>query len=127
MISEIKLKDVATYKEEKLAPKKINFIYGNNGTGKTTISRFIENPKELKFSKSQLIFDEAGECNKLIYNQDFVKINFNPETGLRGIYTFGEESEEKYKLIEKLKKDKDELKIKLIQNKTKIDNMNNSI
>ena len=57
MISEIKLKDVATYKEEKLAPKKINFIYGNNGTGKTTISRFIENPKELKFSKSQLIFD----------------------------------------------------------------------
>ena len=70
MISEIKLKDVATYKEEKLAPKKINFIYGNNGTGKTTISRFIENPKELKFSKSKLIFDEAVECNKLIYNQD---------------------------------------------------------
>ena len=127
MISEVKLKDVATYKDEKLTSKKINFIYGNNGTGKTTISRFIENPKELKFSKSQLIFDEAGDCNKLIYNQDFVKINFNPETGLRGIYTFGEESEEKYKLIEKLKKEKDELKIKLIQNKTKIDNMNNSI
>lgn len=127
MISEVKLKDVATYKDEKLTSKKINFIYGNNGTGKTTISRFIENPKELKFNKSKLIFDEAGDCNKLIYNQDFVKINFNPETGLRGIYTFGEESEEKYKLIEKLKKDKDELKIKLIQNKAKIDNMNNSI
>ena len=127
MISEVKLKDVATYKDEKLTSKKINFIYGNNGTGKTTISRFIENPKELKFSKSQLIFDEAGDCNKLIYNQDFVKINFNPETGLRGIYTFGEESEEKYKLIEKLKKEKDELKTKLIQNKAKIDNMNTSI
>jgi len=74
MISEIRLKDVATYKDEKLTSKKINFIYGNNGTGKTTISRFIENPKELKFSKSKIAFDAAGECNKLIYNQDFVKI-----------------------------------------------------
>ena len=93
MITEVKLKNVATYKEENLVSKKVNFIYGNNGTGKTTISRFIANPKELKFSDSELVFDEAGECNKLIYNQDFVKINFNPETGLRGIYTFGEESE----------------------------------
>ena len=91
MISEIKIKDVATYKDEKLAPKKINFIYGNNGTGKTTISRFIENTEETKFSKSKIAFDESGECNKLTYNQDFVKINFNLETGLRGIYTFGEE------------------------------------
>lgn len=127
MISEIILKDVATYTDEKLALKKINFIYGNNGTGKTTISRFIGNSKELKFSKSRIVFDETGECDKLIYNQDFVKINFNPETGLRGIYTFGEESEEKYKHIEKLKKSKDELKIKFIQNKTKIDNINNNI
>lgn len=127
MISEIKLKDVATYTEEKLVPKKINFIYGNNGTGKTTISRFIENPGELKFNKSNLIYDESGECNTLIYNQDFVRVNFNPETGLRGIYTFGEESEEKYKLIEKLKKEKVELKNKFIQNKTKIENINSNI
>ncbi len=126
MISEIKLKDVATYKDEKLAPKKINFIYGNNGTGKTTISRFIENTEETKFSKSKIAFDESGECNKLTYNQDFVKINFNLETGLRGIYTFGEESEEKYKLIERRKKDKDELKIKSVQNKTKIESINSN-
>ena len=127
MITEVKLKNVATYKAEKLVSKKVNFIYGNNGTGKTTISRFIANPKELKFSDSELIFDEDGECNKLIYNQDFVKINFNPETGLRGIYTFGEESEEKYKRIENLKKEKEEYKKNLINNKSKIENINNNI
>lgn len=127
MITEVKLKNVATYKEENLVSKKVNFIYGNNGTGKTTISRFIANPKELKFSDSELVFDEAGECNKLIYNQDFVKINFNPETGLRGIYTFGEESEEKYKRIENLKKEKEEYKKILINNKSKIENINNNI
>jgi wobble nucleotide-excising tRNase len=109
VIKSIKIKSVATYEEELLESKKINFIFGNNGTGKTTITRLIENPDEIRFLNSKIEYDETGECNRLIYNQDFVKSNFNNETQLRGIYTFGEESEEKYKQIELLKNKKEEL------------------
>ena len=111
MIDTVKIKNVATYcddNEEIVASKKLNFIYGNNGTGKTTISRLIENPTNASFKNCSIVYDSDGECGKLIYNQDFVKSNFNSETQLRGIYTFGEESEEKYKQIEIYKETKNE-------------------
>ncbi|MEH7110216.1 AAA family ATPase, partial [Bacillus sp. JJ1764] len=48
MITKIGLKSVATYDEDGVTLdnlKKINFIYGNNGAGKTTITEFIRNPE----------------------------------------------------------------------------------
>lgn len=105
MINSIKIKQVATYSgnnEQTINSNKINFLYGNNGTGKTTITRLIEEPSNPSFNNCNVNYDENGKCNTLVYNQDFVKINFNSETQLRGIYTFGEESEEKYKQIKLL-------------------------
>lgn len=112
MINNIILKNVATYEKNIdtiIKPSKINFIYGNNGTGKTTITRVIENPD--KYKDSKLSWDNNIEYNRLVYNQDFVKSNFNSETKLRGIYTLGEESEEIYKKIEKLNNEKKEISI----------------
>ena len=45
--------------------KKFTFIYGPNGTGKTTFSRTIGNRKTIK----------DGDINKihLVFNQDFIK------------------------------------------------------
>lgn len=110
MINNIILKNVATYEKDTetiIKPSKINFIYGNNGTGKTTITRVIENPD--KYKSSKLSWDNGIEYSRLVYNQDFVKSNFNPETKLRGIYTLGEESEDIYKKIEQLTNDKKEI------------------
>ncbi len=136
MIHRIKIKQVATYSnkiEQTIDSNKINFLYGNNGTGKTTITRLIEEPSNPIFSNCNIDYDENGKCNTLVYNQDFVKINFNSETQLRGIYTFGEESEEKYKQINLLNEKKEtinsnitkileEIKIK----KEEIDKLRNS-
>lgn len=136
MIHRIKIKQVATYSnkiEQTIDSNKINFLYGNNGTGKTTITRLIEEPSNPIFSNCNIDYDENGKCNTLVYNQDFVKINFNSETQLRGIYTFGEESEEKYKQINLLNEKKEtinsnitkileEIKIK----KEEIDELRNS-
>lgn len=47
MINSIKIKQVATYNnnsEQIINSNKINFLYGNNGTGKTPITRLIEEP-----------------------------------------------------------------------------------
>lgn len=41
MIEKIKMKNVASYKQETIleTDKRINLIYGLNGTGKTTITK----------------------------------------------------------------------------------------
>ena len=42
MIEKIEIKNTATYINEVLDNlSKVNFIYGNNGSGKTTVSRII--------------------------------------------------------------------------------------
>lgn len=112
MIKKIILKNVATYDKKNdviIEPLKINFIYGNNGSGKTTITRIIEEPD--KYKDSYVLWDKDIEYSRLVYNQDFVKSNFNSETQLRGIYTLGEESEEIFKKIQKLNNEKKEILI----------------
>ena len=125
MINSIKIKNVATYdskNETVLTPSIINFIYGNNGTGKTTISRIIENPNE--YPDSSVSWNNETEYSRLVYNRDFVRSNFNEETKLRGIYTFGEESEETYKRIEDLNKSRKEIKDYIESIKEEIKNHN---
>lgn len=103
MIKEIIIKNIASYDKEgiELNPKSVNFIYGNNGSGKTTITRVVENP-ELSVDSS-VVWEHNKPIEVLSYNQDFVKANFNSETTIRGIFTLGEDSEKIYKEIEKIK------------------------
>ena len=43
MITKIKLNNVATFTEEtEFSPDKVNYIYGFNGSGKTTISNVLK-------------------------------------------------------------------------------------
>ena len=42
MIKQVKINNIATYKTDiSISPLKINFIYGGNGTGKTTFSKIL--------------------------------------------------------------------------------------
>lgn len=121
MINSIVLKNIATYEKDNetiIKSSKINFIYGNNGTGKTTITRVIENSDIYKDSK--LLWENDTIYSRLVYNQDFVRNNFNSETKLRGIYTLGEESEETYKKIENLNNEKKEILNNTIINKEQL-------
>ena len=119
MIKEIVLKNIATYSKDSetiMKPSKVNFIYGNNGTGKTTIARLIKNFDI--YEDSKILWDSDLAYSRLVYNQDFVKKNFNAETKIRGIYTLGEESEETYKKIEDLNSQKKEI-LEKIESKKK--------
>ncbi len=73
MIKEIQLKNVATFAEkvELKNLKRINFFYGANGSGKTTISKVIANP------------DNYNNCELTWKNNNKVK-------SINGIYTMGE-------------------------------------
>ena len=113
MITRIVIKDVATFDASEHVMQnlgKLNFIFGSNGSGKTTISRVLEKPEN--YSSCGISWAGNIEIARRVYNSDFVEENFVSETGMRGIFTLGkEESDTKQKikeLEEKLKALEDE-------------------
>ena len=90
MIKEIHIKNTATYgnNPEKLSRlKKVNFVFGSNGTGKTTISRIIANSE--KFPSCSVIWENNENIQAMVYNRDFIEENFETSTELKGILTLG--------------------------------------
>lgn len=99
----MKLKNIASFKEEvqKLENlSRINFIYGCNGTGKTTISRVIKNP--INFEDCLVKWQNNKEVETNVYNKDFIKDNFLSSKDLKGIFTLGKENKEVQEEINRL-------------------------
>ena len=93
MINSITISQVASYgsnPSELNELSKFNYIYGANGSGKTTISRIIKD--ESAHTDCQLSWSSAEPLESLVYNQDFVKNNFNQSSNLKGVFTLGEDS-----------------------------------
>ncbi|WP_417794471.1 AAA family ATPase [Terasakiella pusilla] len=106
MISKVTIKNVASYSEEgqELTElKKVNFLFGTNGCGKTTISRVINDPTS--YDQCSVNWD-GPELETYVYNRDFVENNFSQTKELKGIFTLGEEGTE---LVKEIKEAKDEL------------------
>jgi len=64
--------------------KPVNFVYGSNGTGKTTISRVIADCD--CYSECTLNWKNQNPLEVYAYNRDFVSKNFNPDSRLKGIF-----------------------------------------
>lgn len=113
MIESISISGVATYDEvtpEVLKDlKKINFIYGSNGTGKTTIGRVIA--EENNFLSCSVKWIGGVKLHPFVYNKDFVEKNFNQE--LKGVFTLGEGNIEAIKQLDLAKERCDKLKSEL--------------
>jgi DNA repair exonuclease SbcCD ATPase subunit len=91
MITKINLKNVACYKNQTTLEidKKINLIYGLNGTGKSTLSNFLYKKDEEAFSHCSIEgLDDETEI--LVYNQSFIEDNFYEK--LKGIFTLSKEN-----------------------------------
>lgn len=110
MIESIQIKGVATY--DMAAPQtmdglsKFNFVFGSNGSGKTTISRVIANEAtrdviatETDFSDCVVKWKNGTKLEAMVYNRDFVEHNFQ-SSELKGIFTLGEQNVETLKKIE---------------------------
>ena len=91
--------------------KKINYFFGSNGSGKTTISRAIDRSTTSSGCKLSWAGDSPLETR--VYNKDFIENYFDAESNIKGIYTFGENVE----IIRKIKIlncEEDEIKDKLL-------------
>lgn len=120
MLQNITLARTATYSAEgeSLASlKSVNFIFGTNGVGKTTISRVIADPGAYPTCVVQ--WAQGRELASFVYNSDFVGRNLTQQQ-LRGVFTLGDTAQETLDQIEAAR-----LKIAGIQ--TRIDGLKTAL
>lgn len=102
MIKSINIKNVATYDNQGVQLndlKKISFIYGANGCGKTTISNLIHDCLDPKFCDCTIMWQNELPLKILVYNKEFRERNFG-KGKLNGVFTLGEATGEQIKEIE---------------------------
>lgn len=105
MIERITLKDCATYRHSEALienPKQVNFFYGANGSGKTTISRTIAGRGEFT-GNSSVAWVDGKKLETYVYDRDFLDESFDSRDDLPGVFTLGSESVEIVKSIAILK------------------------
>ncbi len=122
-ISQISLKKVATFDENGASfenLKSINFIYGANGSGKTTTSSFLknlaENGIEDKFANSKIGWHNNESLKIEVYNKQFKEEQFR-NSQVKGIFTLGKKTNENLEKIEIKKESISKENEKKIKNK----------
>ncbi|WRC52722.1 AAA family ATPase [Helicobacter pylori] len=112
-ISQIVLKNAATFDENGASFEdlnSINFIYGANGSGKTTTSSFLknlaenrdENGDENKFANSEIKWHNDESLKIEVYNKQFKEEQFR-NSQVKGIFTLGKKTNENLENIESKK------------------------
>ncbi len=102
MVNEIKLDGIASFKHEAClqTDKPVNFIYGLNGTGKTSLTRYLAHPDDPKYAQCCItpVLDPDKE-EILVYNQDFISENFVDKDRQKGVFTLSKQNKEAYDAI----------------------------
>ncbi len=121
-ISQIVLKNVATFDENGASFENlnsINFIYGANGSGKTTTSSFLKNLAENgikdKFANSKIEWHNSESLKIEVYNKQFKEEQFR-NSQVKGIFTLGKKTNENLEKIESKTKSINEEKEKKKKN-----------
>lgn len=108
MITKIQMKECSPYDingAELDECKKVNFIYGANGSGKSTISEFLRtySDQNQRYVKSSITWGSLEKTPIKVYNREFRKMNFSQDSGIPGVFTLGEATIEEIKELELLK------------------------
>ena len=82
----------------------INFFYGNNGAGKSSIAHAIDEDDSVVWADGKT----RSDYDVLVYNQDFINDNFENYGDLAGVFIFGEEDIEAKRKIAELTEQKKE-------------------
>src|SRR5471030_404038 len=91
MIDSLRLANIATYGKAPVDVddlKEINFFYGANGAGKTSISRLIDSPSS--WSDCEVRWRKSAPLEAMVYNNEFIEKNFTKATDLKGVFTLGD-------------------------------------
>jgi len=110
MITEIKLHKIASYEDiVEIKPKEINYFFGSNGVGKSSLGKVIANSSN--YPKCNLKW-KSNPIDVFIYNKQFIQDNFSQSNTIKGIFTLGKDSTDIQNFIEETNS-----KIKNLKNK----------
>lgn len=88
-----------------ITPTFINFFYGNNGSGKSTIAETLKNSSGITWSNNIA----SQDCKLYVYNADYIEANLANYDNLPGVFTFNEENIQIQNQINDLTKQKEKL------------------
>jgi predicted ATPase len=100
MIESLTLKNIATYDpiDGVQIPdlKRVNFFFGYNGSGKSTIVKYLynlsleENLKAQQYNDcSQIGYDETIH-QIIVFDENFTEVNFNRNPVLKGVFSLNQ-------------------------------------
>lgn len=101
MIESIRIAKVATYgvvPQVLVDLKALTYIFGTNGSGKTTISRLIASPSSPDYTNCNIVWKAGVALDAMVYNRDFVQANFG-QGPIKGVFTLGKQSIEDAELL----------------------------
>ena len=113
MITDLTINQLATFTNEVKVSnlKAINFFYGSNGTGKSTISKLLASQDS--YPTCSIAWQNNYKLKIIVYNEDFVQKYFYQSPNLPGIYTIGEGASD--------------IETQIKEKKDKIDGLNNDL
>lgn len=116
MLEKISIQGPATFVDEVVLDNlpEVNFVYGANGTGKTTISNAIMNPS--MYDRVSLVWKGGVTTRPLVYNRQFREQNFAPGV-LPGVFTLGQATKEQLDEVEYYRNELSRIKDKGIEKK----------
>lgn len=129
MINKITIRNVATYDDTGVVIdniEKVNYIYGANGCGKTTISTLLGNMEPDKYDDCKVEWDNNVIENVFVYNKTFRERNFK-ESDIAGIFTLGQATTEEIEEIRQKKADLDDVKRNIVASNNTIADLNSEI
>jgi len=111
MIAKISMNSVASYKSSATleTDKKVNLVYGLNGTGKSTLSNFLYEKGNCVFSNCSI--DGLNDEDIRVYNQSFIQDYFYEPDNLKGIFTLSKENKEAEEKIKNAQKSVEQLEV----------------
>ena len=82
----------ASYKDSHayIEPTYVNFFFGNNGAGKSTIAKAIKSGAGVTYATGRT----AADYLPLVYNQDFIDENFRSYRNMKGVFTLNAKNAE---------------------------------
>lgn len=100
MITSLNIKNIATYDSVNGVPiadlKKVNFFFGFNGSGKSTIAKYLRNLsletslQNPDFTQCTNVGYNNANHQLVIFNDDFIEENFKRNQELKGVFSLNQ-------------------------------------
>jgi wobble nucleotide-excising tRNase len=116
--------DAATFKDTNtsISPTYINYFFGNNGTGKSTIAKAIQSGTGVEYTPGR----SASDYQVLVFNQEYINRNMQNFHNLPGVFTMAEENAEIQDKIDDATRQLDEAQEKVTDATNKKEKLNNA-